>query len=303
MAYEMTRNAKYWGFIDLSVNFTEDTKMKYGPAAFFNKTFPGSNVNIYLDSSNQLISNVIKARTLEAYQKFLGKFLSTYLPIFPKNLLDSPVVFQQPIYGSQNPQFINFMAPGIMVTVMFTLSIGLTSLMFVIEKKEGLLDRSLVAGVSTIEIMSAHVTAKLLIMIVQIGLLIIIANFVFQIQMSGPMIITFLLLLLQGYCGMSYGLAISAGLDDETEVIQLSIGSIFPILLLSGIMWPVEGMPNWVRIITNFSPLTQAAEAMRSVASRGWNLSYYAVWLGVVITLVWSFVFDIIALFLFNISQ
>lgn len=70
-----------------------------------------------------------------------------------------------------------------MVTVMFTLSIGLTSLMFVIEKKEGLLDRSLVAGVSTIEIMSAHVTAKLLIMIVQIGLLIIIANFVFQVTL------------------------------------------------------------------------------------------------------------------------
>ena len=40
-----------------------------------------------------------------------------------------------------------------MVTVMFTLSIGLTALMFVMEKKEGLFDRSLVAGVSTIEIM------------------------------------------------------------------------------------------------------------------------------------------------------
>jgi hypothetical protein len=42
---------------------------------------------------------------------------------------------------------------GVMVTVMFTLSIGLTALMFVMEKKEGLFDRSLVAGVSTIEIM------------------------------------------------------------------------------------------------------------------------------------------------------
>jgi hypothetical protein len=59
----------------------------------------------------------------------------------------------RPVYGNLDPEFINFMAPGIMVTVMFTLSIGLTALIFIMEKKAGLLDRSLVAGVSTIEIM------------------------------------------------------------------------------------------------------------------------------------------------------
>jgi ABC-type multidrug transport system permease subunit len=78
-----------------------------------------------------------------------------------------------------------------------------------------------------------------------------------------------LLLLLQGYCGMSYGLAISAGADDETSVLQIAIGSVFPALLLSGIIWPLEGMPEWVRFLTNFSPLTHSAEAMRSISSRG----------------------------------
>ena len=38
------------------------------------------------------------------------------------------------------------MVPGIMVTIVFSLSIGLTSLMFVLEKKDGLLDRSGIAG-------------------------------------------------------------------------------------------------------------------------------------------------------------
>jgi ABC-type multidrug transport system permease subunit len=78
-----------------------------------------------------------------------------------------------------------------------------------------------------------------------------------------------LLLLLQGYCGMSYGLAISAGADDETGVLQVAIGSIFPALILSGIIWPLEGMSEWVRVIANFSPLTHSAEAMRSISSRG----------------------------------
>lgn len=53
---------------------------------------------------------------------------------------------EQPIYGSKDPQFINFMVPGIMVTIIFSLSIGLTSLLFVLEKKDGILDRSAIAG-------------------------------------------------------------------------------------------------------------------------------------------------------------
>ncbi len=52
--------------------------------------------------------------------------------------------------------------------------------------------------------------------------------------MDGPLIIASILLLLQGLCGMSYGLLISVGLKNETEVIIVSIGSIFPALVLSG---------------------------------------------------------------------
>jgi hypothetical protein len=69
-----------------------------------------------------------------------------------------------------------------MITIMFTLSIGLTALMFVLEKKEGLLERNWVAGVSTIEIMSSHITAKFFIMLVQLILILIIPIFAFDVN-------------------------------------------------------------------------------------------------------------------------
>jgi ABC-type multidrug transport system permease subunit len=73
------------------------------------------------------------------------------------------------------------MAPGIMVTIIFILTIGLTALMFVIEKKEGLLDRSWSAGVITIEVMMAHVSAKIFIMTIQTTILILLVSFVFEV--------------------------------------------------------------------------------------------------------------------------
>lgn len=62
---------------------------------------------------------------------------------------------------------------------------------------------------------------------------------------------------------------ISAVVRDENEAMEVTVGSVFPAMLLSGIIWPVEGMPAWVKFIANFSPLTHSAEAIRSVASRG----------------------------------
>lgn len=180
------------------------------------ETLNGSNVNLYIDSSSnfpqhffqkqlfnqtknykifafihfldQQITSIVQARVLEAYQSFLKKLVALLpFPVNP-NLLDAPVV-KIPIYGSIDPQFIDFMAPGIMVTIIFVLSIGLTALIFVIEKKEGLLERTAVANVNTIELITAHVTMKLIIMMFQIAVLLFITIVVFEVEMKGKKLI------------------------------------------------------------------------------------------------------------------
>ena len=48
------------------------------------------------------------------------------------------------------------------------------------------------------------------------------------------MLISGILLILQGFCGMGYGLFISALARDEREAVDIAIGSVFPSLLISG---------------------------------------------------------------------
>jgi len=299
-AYEQTHNGELWAFFDISANFTQDTLNKISNPTS-NETFNGSYINLYMDATNQQIALTIQARAIEAYQEFLAVYLQPFG--FDPAFFQTPIIVQTPIYGRKDPQFINFMVPGIMVTIIFSLSIGLTSLMFVLEKKDGLLDRSWIAGVSTPEIMIAFVMVKMIVLTVQISILLIMATFVFNVTIKGPFILSAILLLLQGFCGMSYGLGISAISDNEVQVLELAIGTIFPSLLLSGIIWPVEGMPHWVRVLTNFSPLTQTAEALRSIASRGWGITYFSVWFGFVAVILWSLFFNIIAAIIFTVRQ
>lgn len=40
-------------------------------------------------------------------------------------------------------------------------------------------------------------------------------------------------------------------------------------LLLTGIIWPLEGQPMWLRTITTWLPMTKAIEAMRGILLKG----------------------------------
>lgn len=65
------------------------------------------------------------------------------------------------------------------------------------------------------------------------------------------------------------GLLVSSLCSDEVQVMQVAMGSVLPMLLISGVIWPVEGMPKAMRFISNFTPLTHTVDAMRCIASRG----------------------------------
>ena len=55
-----------------------------------------------------------------------------------------------------------------------------------------------------------------------------------KVKSRGNVLISGILLILQGFCGMSYGLFISALARDEREAVDIAIGSVFPSLLISG---------------------------------------------------------------------
>lgn len=117
---------------------------------------------------------------LNSTQLFLRDLLMLY-KVDPA-LADPPVVIEKPIYGSKVQRFLNFAAPGMMISIIFFSAIGLTALIFVVEKKEGLLERSWVAGVTTVEAMLAHIIVKFFIQFIQIILMVVFADVIFQVR-------------------------------------------------------------------------------------------------------------------------
>lgn len=122
---------------------------------------------------------------LSSTQLFLRDVLSSIK--YDPGLADPPVIIEKPIYGDRIQRFLNFAAPGMMISIIFFSAIGLTALILVVEKKEGLLERSWVAGATTVEVMLAHIIVKFFIQFIQIILMIIFADVIFSVRLFASM--------------------------------------------------------------------------------------------------------------------
>jgi ABC-type multidrug transport system permease subunit len=80
---------------------------------------------------------------------------------------------------------------------------------------------------------------------------------------------------------------------------MLSLALFFPNLILSGLVWPIEGMPYVLRVVSYFLPQTMAIKSMRSIISRGLGIGEWQVYIGFISSISWALFFILVAIILF----
>lgn len=119
---------------------------------------------------------------VKSIAKAYGSLLNKYAPNLQR---ESPLQMHEPVYGDEDASFTDFVAPGIIITIAFSNSIGMTAITFVLDKKTGNMDRIWSCGAWASEIMLAQVITQLLIFVVQIGLLLLFGLVVFKLPLEG----------------------------------------------------------------------------------------------------------------------
>lgn len=116
-----------------------------------------------------------------------------------------PLRWNTPVYGDKIPNFTDFAAPGVILTIIFFLSVALTSGAMLIERNEGMLERCLVSGITGMEILFSHVVTQFLIMTGQSILVLLFSFYVFELTLNGSIVWVVILTILTGLCGMCFG--------------------------------------------------------------------------------------------------
>jgi len=232
-------------------------------AKLFDPSAPGdTSVKLRLDRSNVNVAGNIEgsvARAMQDSVKDLGRA--------PPITLDDT----EPVYG-KDAKFADFFIPGVMTFAVFLLTNLLTITGFVQERQGGTLDRLGASPLTEGEMVVGYSLAYSGVALVQAAILITVAVAVFQITIVGSIAVAFVIIALLAIASQALGILLSAAARTEAQAVQFLPFLFFPVLLLSGIFWPVEAIPVWLRPLSWGVPTTYAAEGLRSVMIRGWGL-------------------------------
>ncbi|XP_011641666.1 LOW QUALITY PROTEIN: ABC transporter G family member 23-like [Pogonomyrmex barbatus] len=291
-----------WGAITFPYNYSDAlmARIDYGrDAEDWDVNF--AEMKIVMDMSNQQIGQLLQRDLLYAYQDFAREV--TVACNYSAKLTSIPVNFHTPIYGPENPNFTDFAAPGIILTIVFFLSVALTSGAMLLERNEGLLERSLVSGLTGTEILFGQVITQFTVMFGQSVMVIIVAFPIFKVTCEGEIGWIGLLTVLTGLCGMCFGFVIACFCDNERSATYVAMGSFLPIVMLCGIIWPIEGMHPILKYISFVLPLTKSTESMRAILARGWPITEPTVYYGFIATFIWISIFMSLALLLLKFKK
>ncbi|XP_046459302.1 ABC transporter G family member 20-like isoform X2 [Daphnia pulex] len=285
-AMEAGRNGQVWGVIHFGHNFTEEFEIRQTEGDSTNvDNIIRSRISVNVDSSNHQIDIFIEKWLLEAFRDFFRDFMKSCQHEPEAGYI--PVVFLDPVYGKKDTPFTEFMAPGLIISIVYFMAVSLTAGVFVAERKQGLLDRSLVAGVTMTEIFIGHSFNMFTIIIGQTALVFVCMLLIFNIPCQGNLALAVFITFLQGFVGMCFGLLITTICDNEATALNLSQASFIPLLVMGGICWPIEGMPFYLRNIAYSMPVTYAIESLRSIFARGWGIERPDVYAGILISIAW----------------
>jgi ABC-2 type transport system permease protein len=201
-------------------------------------------------------------------------------------------VTSDPIYG-KNADFIDFFVPGILAFVVYLLTTILTLITFAGERSTGTLERVLATPVTEGEVVTGYAITFGTFGIIQVILLLAIAILVFNIMVIGNVFLAFLAVAILAVSCQALGILLSSLAKRPEQAIQFIPFIILPAFLLSGIFWPVQAIPEWLRPLSYLVPPTYAVDACRAVMLKGWGLS--RIWPDLLALVIFAILFLVLA--------
>jgi len=261
-AMTQVKEGKLSGVIIIPQGFSNNiTNGKSGTfTAYIDNSIPQSSAQI----EQALSSTVISMNNIKAKANVMNLSKATNQSVNPQSMI-FPYVKNDETSIPGETNYFNFLAPGLMIMiVMMSVMTGIPEAISK-EKEMGTFDGMLSAPISQISVIIGKTAALCTRGFIQCIIILAIAILLFGVTIQGNILLAFFMLLLGIFSFIGIGiLAISMSGDQASSTMIVNL-LMFPMMFLGGVFYPIQQMPWFMQTISQFIPLTYAADAMRKI--------------------------------------
>ena len=260
-------------------------------------------IQVTVDQTNPSVAAAIQTEITEIFGVIENKISTQYLQqnLGPK--ADTTFVLQPisitniPLIPSV-PTSFEYLAPSFMALTVITGALNGVSTAISREKEQGTMDGLLVAPIPRQSVILGKIVAQTTRGLIQGFLILGLSMLLFGVVIYGNPVIMLLVMVLGVASFIGVGI-IMTSLAPEQETAQMMTTLLqFPMMFLSGILFPIEQLPVPVQYIGKAFPLYYAADALRKVVIL--NASLNIIMPDLLVLLAYSVVTMAIAVPIFN---
>jgi ABC-2 type transport system permease protein len=237
------------------------------PAEFDRAVDRGDKPSILVDADAtdpSAIGNATAA--LAAISNALDRDLPPVLQVQPA----SPA-FGFVVHARYNPEQLTVLnvVPGLVCVVLMMSTLFVTTLSITRERERGTMENLLAMPVRPIEVLIAKIVPFIAIGYLQVLMILAVSALLFQLPVHGSVSVLMLALGMFIASNLALGIWISTMARNQSQAVQMAQLLMMPFILLSGFIFPFQGMPIWAQWIGEAIPTTHAMRIVRGVLLKG----------------------------------
>ncbi|XP_022175207.1 ABC transporter G family member 23-like [Myzus persicae] len=292
-------HTKYIAFLYFPKNFTSGLTKYINDRQYFDLE---SRVFAHLSNENILFRNQITGDVLESINYLVMEALNSCSnnPISISVPLEFNILLGKEVKSFANSTVSLFIA----MVAFYCPSVFAVSIMMS-EKMDGLLSRSMFAGVKILELLISMFCITTVLLLLQTSFSYFISHVLFSnpIQITNGLFVYVLLLLLLGWIGFLYGLLTAVISTTKLFGVYIITGSSLTQFILSGGIWPLEGQPPLLRQVSKLIPIRLVGNMMNDIVIKGWTLDHPSILTGTSLTVLYNILLILVLILLGKIKK
>jgi ABC-2 type transport system permease protein len=214
-----------------------------------------------IDGSDTMVSNALLALQQMPFNSGFETQLAAR-----KNTFEVALFFNPERRSAVN------IVPGLVAIVLTMTMVMFTSAALVRERERGNLELLITTPVRSSEIMIGKIVPYIFVGLIQVAIILGLGHVIFDVPINGRLDQLVLGVFAFISASLTLGLLVSTIAKTQLQAMQLTVFLLIPSILLSGFMFPYEGMPDAAQWIAEALPATHFIRMVRAIVLRGATL-------------------------------
>lgn len=250
---------------------------KIGLAVVFSERFNENRMHTG-DAQIQLITDGSDPNTASTLTMYATNLINLYLQEvagsrqLPLNITSEVKLLYNPtLKGSYN------FVPGVMGMILMLICAMMTSVSIAREKELGTMELLLVSPMKSIQIIIAKVVPYFFVSIINLATILLLSVFLLGMPVNGSLILLIIISLIYIFASLALGLLISSAVNKQMVALLISaMVLMLPVIMLSGMMFPLENAPVILQIISDIIPAKWYILSVKKIMIQGLGFSSVA---------------------------